>query len=165
MVLGRTWVSSGLRTSPASDRLAPRFLRWGVPPPRLQRPAFRIRPLTAVGPARGLDFEIYEISEKWCPVSILAHNLLTTYRAYLSACFFTYSTYVFSDLRPMGGGRLRTLPASPLWRPAQEAVCSNLGENWHAPRTHATQVASRAVVDKKLFPREKRELCTPKVRM
>ena len=43
-----------LRISPASDRLAVRFLRRGVPPPQLQRLASRIRPLIAVAPARGL---------------------------------------------------------------------------------------------------------------
>ena len=49
-----------LRISPASDRLAVRFLRRGVPPPRLQRAASWIRPLSTVAPARGLDVRIYD---------------------------------------------------------------------------------------------------------
>ena len=70
-----------------------------MPPPRLQRPASRIRTLSAVAPARGLDVEIYdEISEKSCPVSVLAHLLPTG--PISSPDFFWY---VFSDLRPIGG--------------------------------------------------------------
>ena len=45
----------------ASDRLSLRFLRRGVSPPRLQRPASRIRPLSAVAPARGLDVIISDL--------------------------------------------------------------------------------------------------------
>ena len=73
-----------------------------MPPPRLQWPASRIRPLSAVAPARGLDVEIYdEISEESCPLRVSAHSLPTGLKS--SRVFFTY---VFSDLRPMGGGRL-----------------------------------------------------------
>eukprot|EP00904_Undaria_pinnatifida_P007871 jgi/Undpi1/4213/HiC_scaffold_16.g07579.m1 len=51
-----------------------------MPPPRLQRPASRIRPLSAVAPARGLDVKIYdEISEKSCPVKREARD---PYRMY-----------------------------------------------------------------------------------
>ena len=78
-----------LRISSASDRICMPFLhRGGVPPPHLQRPASRIRPLSAVAPARGLDVEIYDdISKKSCPVSVLTHFLTTGP----------------SDLRPMRG--------------------------------------------------------------
>ena len=59
----------------------------------------RIRPLSAVGPARGLDVEIYdEMSKKSCPVSVLAHFLPT---GRISSRDF--SRYVFSGLQPIGG--------------------------------------------------------------
>ena len=105
-----------------------RFLPWDVPPPRLQRPASRIRPLSPVEPARGLDVESFdEISEKSCPVSILVH-LLPTGPIYLQV--FSGTCYLTSH--PQGG--LATRPASPLWTPAREAACSGLRENWNAPK-------------------------------
>ena len=56
------------RISPASDRLSAQFRRRGVPPPRLNRPAWRVCPLSAMATARSLDVEIYEgISDKFLP--------------------------------------------------------------------------------------------------
>ena len=70
-----------------------------MPPPRLQRPASRIRPLSAVAHAPGLDVEIYdEISEKILPCE--RFGAFATDRVYFFASFFRY---MFSDLQPMGG--------------------------------------------------------------
>ena len=88
-----------LRISPASDRLSLRFLRRGVPPPQLQRSSSRIRPLSTVAPAPGLDVSIYDGSPKVCAVSVLAHGFtigLTSARI----C----SWYVLSDLQTSGIG-------------------------------------------------------------
>ena len=61
--------------------------------------ASRIRRLSTVAPARGLDVEIYDdISDKFCPVSVLAHLLP---RAPIYSRLF--SGTLCSDLRPMGG--------------------------------------------------------------
>ena len=99
-----------------------------MPPPRLQWPASWIRPLSTVAPARGLDVEIYdEISEKACPVSVLAH-LLPTGSIY--SPFFSGTFSLTSD--PRGGSATR--PASPRWTPAREVAWSVLRENSNAPK-------------------------------
>ena len=60
-----------------------------------------------------------EISEKSCPVSVLAHLLPTglIFRDFFSGtCSLTSNRW----------GRSATRPASPLWTPAREAACSHL---------------------------------------
>ena len=58
-----------------------------------------MRPFSAVAPAQALDVEIYdEISEKYCPVSVLAHLLSTG-----AISWRDFFQCVLSDLRPMGG--------------------------------------------------------------
>ena len=99
-----------------------------MPPLHLQRPASRIRPLSAVAPARGLDVEIYdEISEKSCPVSVLAHLLPTG-----PISVRDFFRHVFSDLRPMGEV---CYPAGVAIVDACAGRCV-LGseENWNAPK-------------------------------
>ena len=60
----------GRRISPASDRLSARFLRRGVPPPRLNRPASEDPPAQRRGDRASLDVDTYqEISDNPCPVS------------------------------------------------------------------------------------------------
>ena len=85
------------RISPTSYRLCAQFLRRGVPPPRLNRPASEDPPAHAVAPARSLDVEIYEIYENPCPVSVLGHGLST-------GCMHSRGSFrhVLIDLRPMG---------------------------------------------------------------
>jgi len=48
---------------------------------------------------------------------------------------------------PWGGSASR--PPSALWRPARESLCSDLGDHWNAPRTHATQASLRTAVYQK----------------
>ena len=96
--------------------------------PRLQRPASRIRTLSTAAPARGLDVEIYDdICENSCPVSVLAHLLPTG-----PICSLDFSGTCSLTSDPWRGSATR--PVSPLWTPAREAACSDLRENWNAPK-------------------------------
>ena len=56
-------------------------------------------------------------------------------RVYVFACVS------ISSLVPDPREAPATLPAPPLWGPAQAAVCSDLGNIWNAPETYATQAS------------------------
>ena len=107
----------GRRISPAADRLSARLLRWGAPPPRLNRPPVG-------GSAR---------SALWCPREALASKsakesskipALSVFWAMVArqgVCIRMVLSGTSSPISdPWGGSSTR--PASPWWGPARVVV-------------------------------------------
>ena len=109
-----------------------------MPPPRLQRPASRIRALIAVAPARGFDVRIYDGTPK---ISALSAFWRMRSRQCLRV-FVPGMSFLTSKPR----GSVATLPAPPLWEPARTAVCSDVGQNWGAPKMYAIQASLRTMI-------------------
>ena len=116
--LSRLWppfrAVSSLRRVPASPATA------GVADPPAQRRSACARPWCG-------DLRRY----LWKILACERFGAFATDRAFVFIRDFFFGTcFLTSD--PWGGSATR--PASPLWTPAREAACSDLRENWNAPK-------------------------------